>query len=64
MDLLTTKQAAERLKCSPEAVKRRCQAGLIQGAERVGRDWVVPAAALEGIVIKPRRRKGKSEGVE
>ena len=62
MDVLTTKEVADRLGCSPVAVKRRCQNGQIEGAEKKGHDWLIPAKALEGLVIKSRQRKPKDAG--
>lgn len=40
--MLTTTQAAARLGLTRARIVQLCQAGLIQGAVKVGRDWVVP----------------------
>lgn len=37
------KEVAEEWEITPRRVRAMCAAGKIAGAEKVGRDWVVPA---------------------
>jgi|GEM_PF-3284243 len=43
----TAPQAAEHLQCSHRWVKRLAEIGRFPGAVKVGRGWVIPAAAVE-----------------
>ncbi|MEW5772730.1 MAG: helix-turn-helix domain-containing protein [Thermodesulfobacteriota bacterium] len=47
MDLLPASVVADRLSRDPSTVRRWCRDGILPGALRVGRDWVVPAQSLE-----------------
>jgi excisionase family DNA binding protein len=49
-ELLTTAQAAPRLGCSIPQVKAMCQEGKLP-ARKVGRDWVIRVADLDGITV-------------
>ena len=40
--MITAKAAAKILKLKPVTVRLLCRMGRIEGAEKVGRDWVVP----------------------
>lgn len=39
---LSTPEAAERLKIHPSRIRRLAAAGRIQGAQKIGRDWIIP----------------------
>lgn len=54
----TTVSLAKKLGVSTQRVRVLCLSGRIAGAERVGRDWIIPA----DYIIKPSRNKrgGKS----
>ncbi len=39
-ELLTVSQAANRMGCSPQAIRKACGEGRLK-ADRVGRDWVI-----------------------
>lgn len=41
-DWLTTIEAGQRLGITPARIRQLCQAGRIVGAQKVGRDWVIP----------------------
>ncbi len=43
--MLTTNQAAKRLKLTPGRVRQLCREGAID-AQRIGRDWLMTPAAL------------------
>ncbi|MEU4802842.1 helix-turn-helix domain-containing protein [Actinosynnema sp. NPDC023587] len=43
---MTSEQAAAELGVSARRVRRLAAAGLLPGAERAGRDWVIPSDAV------------------
>lgn len=51
--LLTTSEAADELGVSRNRVLQLIEAGTVE-ATKVGRDWVIPASALEGVAIYGR----------
>ena len=53
MQLLTTREAADRLAVSDARVRQLCHAGLLAGAEKLGRDWIIPEASVRQYVAKP-----------
>lgn len=50
MDLLTTNEAAEKLKVTPIRVRQLIREGKLQ-AERVGRDYVIAESALKTVIV-------------
>lgn len=61
MDMITAKQAAEKWGLTPRRVQDLCKEGKIQGAERWGRSWMIPADleySKDGNVVdlKPKGR--------
>jgi excisionase family DNA binding protein len=58
-DLLTVAQAAGRLGIGPSAVRTYCQLGRLP-AQRIGRDWLIRAAAVDAFVRRPAHRPAKS----
>jgi excisionase family DNA binding protein len=60
-ELLTTTAAAARLKCSRRTMLDMAKAGEIPGAVRLGRDWLIPASALAGVVIRKAGRPPKEK---
>jgi predicted site-specific integrase-resolvase len=42
--LIGTAEAAERNGISIRYLQRLCQDGRVRGAQRIGRDWLVPAS--------------------
>lgn len=42
MTTITVKTAASRLNVSPRRVRVLCAEGRITGAQKVGRDWLIP----------------------
>ncbi len=60
MDILNTKQAAARLGISRGRVAVLLRAGRIPGAQKLGRDWIIPdEAALEAVAVRPVGRPPK-----
>lgn len=51
---LTTIEAAERLRETPETVARRCKAGVIPAA-KVGRSWRIAESVIDGM-LRPTNR--------
>lgn len=51
MTLLTTAQAARELGVDASTIRLWCRLGKIKGARRMGRDWVMDAAALKGLSV-------------
>jgi len=45
--LLTVDDAAQRLNATPRTVRNWCESGQLT-AQKVGRDWIIDAAALDG----------------
>lgn len=45
-EYLNTKQAAQRMGLSVETVRAMCNDGVLDGAERSGRDWRIPSDAV------------------
>lgn len=61
MDMITAKQAAEKWGLTPRRVQGLSKEGKIQGAERWGRSWMIPADleySKDGSVVdlKPKGR--------
>jgi excisionase family DNA binding protein len=61
-DLLTTRQAADRHGVARVTVRRWCQQGKVRGAIRIGRDWMIPAAATLPEIGAGGRRTHKTKG--
>lgn len=53
-ELLTTQEAAQIMKRSQGHVKNLCSAGKLPGAQKVGRDWLIPREVAENFVPPPR----------
>lgn len=56
MDYMTTKQAAEKWQISDRRVLQFCNAGRIEGAEKMGNTWLIPKDAkkpIDGRYKKP-----------
>ncbi len=49
MDYMTTKQAAEKWQISDRRVLQFCNAGHIEGAEKMGNIWLIPKDAKKPI---------------
>ena len=58
--MLSTKEAAEMIGAGESSVRLWCTQGKLAGAQRVGRDWIILATALEGFVNPGRGRPAKS----
>lgn len=57
----STQEVADHLGVSAERVRQLCKAGRVMGAERVGRDWVIPWPPVVLDVSPSNRRPGKFE---
>jgi len=51
--MLSTPEAAARLGVSPQAVRKRCAAGMMPGARRVDGTWRIPVSADPRLVENP-----------
>lgn len=51
--ILTTAQAAERLGVSTARIRQLCAQGRFPGAFRAGRDWMIPAEAVQAFTPNP-----------
>ena len=40
--MITANQAAKILELKPSTVRLLCMRGQIEGAEKIGRDWIIP----------------------
>lgn len=54
--LLSTQEVAGRYRVTTGAVSQWCRKGQLPGAVRIGRDWVIDAAPLDGFVPPSRGR--------
>lgn len=61
-NLLTTRQAADLRGVARVTVRRWCQQGKIRGAVRIGRDWMIPAAATLPEIGAGGKRMHKAQG--
>jgi hypothetical protein len=59
MDLMTTKEAAEKWGVTVRRVQGLCEKGLISGASRLGDIWVIPKNAKKPIDGRTKAAKGK-----
>lgn len=60
MDLMTTKDAAEKWGVTVRRVQGLCERGLVEGAERLGDIWVMPKSAqkpLDGRTLEAKRMR-------
>lgn len=55
--MITVQQAAKKLKVTPRRVRVLCGQGRIAGAEKIGRDWLLPDKPV--VIAADRRRPGK-----
>lgn len=55
--MISTVEAAKKLKISPRRVRILCQEGRIDGAVRIGATWVLPDKPV--VQAASRRRPGK-----
>jgi len=56
MEYFIAKQVAERFNVTPRTVTNWCKAGLLPGARKPGRDWLIPVEALDGFTPPDRGR--------
>jgi hypothetical protein len=61
MDLMTTKQAAEKWGVTVRRVQSLCEQGLIEGAEKLADMWVLPISAEKPIDGRTKLAKNRSE---
>jgi hypothetical protein len=52
--MITAAEYARRIKVSGAHIRQLCVSGRIQGAQRLGRDWLIPDPP---VVLPPRRIK-------
>ena len=43
--MITVATFAARHHLTPDTIRKRCQAGTIPGAKKIGRDWLIPELA-------------------
>lgn len=57
---MTVRQAAPLLRTTPAAVRQRCKRGKLPGAEKLGRDWLIPAMTVaESVCAEGPPRRGR-----
>lgn len=62
MDYMTLKQVSEKWGISPRMINYYCSAGRIEGAEKMGRVWLIPKGAKkpdDGRYECVRRQRGE-----
>ena len=45
--VFTTAQAAEALDLTPGHIRQLCQKGILMGATKMGRDWIIPRESVD-----------------
>lgn len=63
--MLTTNQAAARAGCTALWIRKLAREGKIPGAQKIGRDWMIPEESVSSLMKKSRMgrpRKGEGEG--
>ncbi len=63
MEYMTIWEASEKWKLSQQQVQNLCVLGLVEGAVRAGRAWMIPKNAEKPIFNKPRRINKKDENI-
>ena len=61
-DFVDVHEVAKAYRKSVETIRRWCRVGAIQGARRIGRDWIIPArytSGTEEIIFTDNRREEK-----
>lgn len=53
-ELIGTAEVAARWELSAQTIRRMCARGQIQGARKIGRDWLIPSPPVR--LTTPRRR--------
>ena len=59
--MITAKQAAIILRLKPGTVRLLCLRGQIEGAEKIGRDWIIPSPPNYIKRLPPGRPPTKGE---
>ena len=61
--MLTSAQAAERVGVAQITIRVWCSSGKLAGADKLGRDWLIPESALDAVTKGKagRPRKAKDE---
>ena len=59
--LVPVRAAAAELGVSVGRVRQLCLSGLIVGAERMGRDWMIPSPVVRKVLTRGRRQSAGSE---
>jgi hypothetical protein len=54
---ITVQQAEKKLSIKPRRIRALCEQGRIVGAEKVGRDWVLPDSPVISPASNPRPGK-------
>jgi len=60
MDFMTVKQASEKWNTHIRVIQELCKNGRIEGASRVGRDWLIPKDAKKPADMRYKINKQSS----
>ncbi len=52
----TPEQAAIILQKHPDTIRRLCQQGKIEGARKIGGEWLIPRASIDPIPPAPQQK--------
>jgi hypothetical protein len=70
-EMLTTDQAAQMLDRDKTHVALLCRRGKLQGAKKIGRDWVIPKVSIEnyqpgesGFAAVWRQRRARGDALQ
>ena len=56
-DFITSQEASEKWRVSVRQVQMLCKNGKVEGASRVGRNWIIPADAEKPTETKNRAKE-------
>jgi hypothetical protein len=59
--LFSSKEAAEHLKMSSKNVWILCSKGKLKGAQKIGRNWIIPESAIKKYQPVSRGRKSNKQ---
>lgn len=57
MKLLKIREVANILRCSDRAVRRYCSDGVIEGAFKIGKCWLIPDESVNTLIGNESRKK-------
>lgn len=60
---ITVNEASKRSKLAKGYIRTLLGKGMLPGARKFGRDWMIPVSSLEAYLKSPRKR-GRKKGID